>query len=67
MSDIDPIAFGKLIQSVETLTVNVATLTTEVDSLKQTLAGGRGIAFGLMIACGGMGAAMTKLADHLFK
>lgn len=67
MTTIDPIEFGKLIQSVETLTTSVATLTTEVDALKATLTGGKGIALGLMIAAGGLGAGVSKMVDHFFK
>lgn len=67
MSEIDPIEFGKLVQSVETLTNQVSTLTVQVSTLQSTLSGGKGIVTGLMIAAGGLGAGTAKLLDHVFK
>ena len=67
MGDIDPVQFGKLVNAVETLTGQVAGLTKEVDDLKQTLTGGKGVAVGLMIAAGGLGAGVSKFIDHIIK
>lgn len=67
MSEIDPIQFGQLINQVENLNNTVKNLTVEVDDLKQTISGGRGLAIGLFMAAGGIGAGLTKALDHLFR
>jgi len=67
MSDIDPVQFGKLLNAVETLEGNVATLTTQVQALNNQITNGKGVALGLMIAAGGLGAGFTKLIDLLHK
>ena len=65
--DIDPIEFGKLLQAVSNLTRKVDVLTDEVDSLKNTMSGGKGVMIGLMIAAGGLGAGVSHLMDRIFK
>jgi len=67
MSDIDPYQFGRMVQAVETMSDQVAALRREVDELKGALSGGKGVALGLMIAAGGLGAGLSKLLDHLVK
>jgi hypothetical protein len=67
MQEINPVEFGKLINAVETLTGQMSDLTREVDDLRQTLTGGKGVAVGLMVAAGGLGAGLTKFVDHIFK
>jgi hypothetical protein len=67
MSEIDPIQFGKLINAVETLEANVETLTDQVQKLNHQIAGGRGMAMGLMITAGGLGAGLTKLIEAISK
>jgi hypothetical protein len=67
MSEIDPIQFGQLINQVENLNKTVHNLTVEVDDLKQTISGGRGLAIGLFMAAGGIGAGLTKAFDSLFR
>jgi hypothetical protein len=67
MNEIDPIQFGQLINQVENLNNTVKKLTEEVDDLKQTISGGRGLAIGLFMAAGGIGAAITKMFDHIIK
>ena len=67
MNEIDPIMFGKMINSIETMTKQIEILTAEVDNLKSTMTGGRGIAIGLMIAAGGLGAGVTKILEHMVK
>lgn len=67
MSEIDPIQFGQLINQVENLNKTVHKLTEEVDDLKNTISGGRGLAVGLFMAAGGVGAGVTKALEHLFR
>lgn len=67
MSEIDPVEFGKLVQAVETMSIQMDSLTTQVDQLKQTISGGRGLILGIVIAAGGMGAAASKLVESMFK
>lgn len=67
MSEIDPIQFGKLINAVETLEGNVATLTKQVQALNDQITSGKGVALGLMITAGGLGAGLTKFIDYLHK
>jgi hypothetical protein len=67
MSEIDPIQFGKLLNAVETLETNVATLTTQVQQLNSQITGGKGVAMGLMITAGGLGAGLTKLLEAISK
>ena len=74
MSEIDLKEYGKLLQSVETLTQCVRDLTAEVDSLSvkvQELTdlrnSGKGIIMGLMIAGGSVGALAHKFFEVIFK
>lgn len=67
MSEIDPVQFGKLINAVETLEGNVATLSTQVQTLNNQITSGKGVAFGLIIAAGGLGAGLSKILDYLSK
>jgi len=56
-----------MVQAVETMSAQVSALRREVDELKGALSGGKGVALGLMIAAGGLGAGLSKLLDHLVK
>ena len=67
MSEIDPILYGKLVQSVETLTKTVEAIEDKVDALTAQMQGGRGIVVGLMLAAGGLGAGASKALEHLLK
>lgn len=67
MSDIDPVQFGQLIQSVETMSKQIDILTQDVTDLKTTLSGGKGLLIGLVTAAGGVGAGMSKALDQFFK
>jgi hypothetical protein len=67
MSDIDPIQFGKLINAVETLEENVATLSAQVQALNNQITSGKGVALGLMVTAGGLGAGLTKLLEAISK
>jgi hypothetical protein len=65
--EIDPVEFGKLLQSVSSLTEKVDTLTAKVSALESTLTGGKGLIAGLMVAAGGIGASAKQVMEHLFK
>lgn len=67
MSDIDPVQFGKLLNAVETLESNVESLTEQVQQLNNQITGGKGVAMGLMITAGGLGAGITKLLEAISK
>lgn len=67
MTEINPVEFGKLINAVETLAGEVVSLRAEVKTMKEQMTGARGIAVGLMLAAGGVGAGATHLAERLFK
>ena len=67
MSDVNPVEFGKLINAVETLTSEVESLRTEVKTMKEQMTGARGVAVGLMLAAGGVGAGATHFIERLFK
>jgi len=67
MSEIDPVQFGKLINAVETLEENVKELSAQVQSLNAQITGGKGVVMGLLIAAGGVGAAITKLVENWLK
>jgi hypothetical protein len=67
MSDIDPIQFGKLLNAVETLEGNVATLTAQVQALNNQITSGKGVALGLMVTAGGLGAGLTKIIEAISK
>lgn len=67
MSEIDPVQFGKLINAVETLEENVKELSAQVQSLNAQITGGKGVVMGLLIAAGGVGAAITKLVESWLK
>lgn len=64
---VDPVEFGKLLQSVETLTQVCASLEKEMKAVREQLAGGRGVMFGLLIAAGASGAAVTEAIKHFIK
>jgi hypothetical protein len=65
MSEIDPITFGRLLSSVETLTHQVAELDAKVETLNSQITGGKGLIMGLLITAGGIGAGATKLIEKL--
>lgn len=67
MNDFDPVEFGKLIQSVETLTSQVATLATKVEEMSNQMTGGKGLIAGMMLAAGGIGAGASELFSRIFK
>lgn len=67
MSDISPVEFGKLINAVETLTVEVESLREEVGTMKEQMTGARGVAVGLMLAAGGVGAGASHMIERLLK
>jgi hypothetical protein len=65
--EIDQIQFGKLIQSVDTLTVRVGELNTKVESLTDQMSGGKGVVAGLILAAGGIGAGASHVLDRMFR
>lgn len=65
--NIDPVQFGKLLNAVETLESNVESLTAQVQQLNNQITGGKGVAMGLMITAGGLGAGLTKLLEAISK
>ena len=67
MTEINPVEFGKLINAVENLTNEVESLRTEVKTMKEQMTGARGVAVGLMLAAGGVGAGATHFIERLFK
>jgi len=67
MNEIDPVQFGKLLNAVETLESNVESLTEQVQQLNNQITGGKGVAMGLMITAGGLGAGITKLLEAISK
>ncbi len=66
MSEIDPVQFGRLLNAVETLTAQVATLDIKVDTLNEQITGGKGVIIGLLVAAGSAGAALTKVVEKVF-
>lgn len=67
MSDIDPVEFGRLLNAVEILTGEVESLRQDVKQMKEQMTGAKGVAIGLMLAAGGVGAGATHLVERLFK
>ena len=66
-NEIDPVEFGKLVQAVETLTTGQAEIKRDLDDLKATFTGGKGLVAGLMVAAGGIGASAKHLLESVFK
>lgn len=66
-NEIDPVQFGKLMSTVETLEENVKELSKEVKSLNSQITGGKGVVAGMLLAAGGVGAAATKLIENWLK
>lgn len=66
MSEIDPIQFGRLLNAVETLTIQVSDLEIKVDTLNTQITGGKGVIMGLLVAAGSAGAALTKVVEKVF-
>ena len=67
MADIDPVEFGRLLNAVETFTGEVESLRQDVKQMKEQMTGAKGVAIGLMLAAGGVGAGATHLVERLFK
>jgi len=67
MQDISPVEFGRLLNAVETLTAEVESLRKDVSTMKEQMTGARGVAVGLMLAAGGVGAGATHLMEKFFK
>ncbi len=66
MSEIDPVQFGRLLNAVETLTIQVSDLEVKVDTLNTQITGGKGVIMGLLVAAGSAGAALTKVVEKVF-
>lgn len=66
-NEVNPVEFGKLLQSVETLTTNVRELKSDVDGLKSQLTGGKGLIAGLLVAAGGIGASVKHVLESILK
>lgn len=66
MSEIDPVQFGRLLNAVETLTIQVSDLEVKVDTLNTQISGGKGVIMGLLVAAGSAGAALTKVVEKVF-
>jgi len=66
-NEIDPVQFGKLISSVETLKEDVKELSGQVHALNAQITGGKGMVAGLLLAAGGLGAGATKLIENWLK
>lgn len=64
---ISPVEFGKLLNAVEHMTKEVESLRDEVSTMKEQMTGARGVAVGLMLAAGGVGAGATHLIDKLLR
>lgn len=75
--DIDPVEFGKLIQAVNNLTIQVINATIRFEKAEVLLAArlqiietkfstGRGIAVGVVLAAGGLGAGLSELLQSWF-
>lgn len=62
---IDPVEFGKLVQSVETLTKVVDTLSADVNKINHAMTSGKMLGIGMLLAAGGMGAGVTKIINWL--
>ena len=67
MNDISPVQFGRLLNAVETLTAEVESLREEVSTMKEQMTGARGVAVGLMLAAGGVGAGASHMIERLLK
>lgn len=74
MSEIDPVMFGRLIQSVENLTTQLSDASKDIAKLQNELANidkrfslGRGVVIGALLAAGGIGAGLSKIIESLFK
>lgn len=65
--EIDPVEFGKLLSSVQSLVIEVTSLREQVASLQSQMSGGRGLITGLMLAAGGVGAGASHFLEKLFR
>lgn len=63
MNEINPIQFGRLLQSVETLTVEITALREDMETMKR----GKYMLYGIMLAAGGIGAGITKVVESIIK
>lgn len=63
----DAVQFGRLIQSVETLTQEVSGMRSDVNSLKDTRSKGWGILTGVAMVGGGLGSFGHSMFEKLIK
>ncbi len=63
MSEINPVEFGKLLQAVETLSIAVEKLNTEMESMKR----GKFILYGMLIAAAGAGGTISAVLTGWLK
>lgn len=63
----DAVQFGKLIQSVETLTDSIDSLKSDIDSLKETRSKGFGILTGICLVAGGIGSVSHIILEKVLK
>lgn len=62
----DDVQIGMLIQSVNTLTNEVASLRLKVEGLEAKVNTGKGVFYGALFAAGGVGAGIAQLLDRVF-
>lgn len=60
------VEFGRLVQSVETLTEEVQKLKVEVQEMRESVAGGKGLVAGMLLAAGGLGAIASEVLQRTF-
>jgi len=56
---------GKLIQAVDTLTVEVATLREKMEDMSKKANTGQGMFYGALLAAGSAGAGLSQLIDRI--
>ena len=64
---IDPVEFGKLINAVATLTTELQSVNIRLAALDQRMTFGKGMAVGLFLFAGGIGAGASKAIEAWFK
>lgn len=64
---INPVQFGKMVQSVEDMAGTVRELSADVKALTEFKNSGKGILLGVALASGGVGAFATKFGGWILK
>lgn len=65
MTEIDPVEFGKLVESLNHIKEDLDTLRDEVKEMNEKISKGKGVLLGVLVTAGGLGAGASELLSKI--